>query len=60
LGFPWRDPQFWLATAVFILAAAWLLRGVLPVPILSKRRKAAKAQRRVSLTVGGKPPRKGA
>lgn len=57
-SFPYRDWQFWLATAVFIAAAGWLLRGVLPVPILSRRHKRRKGQTRATLTVGGKVVKK--
>lgn len=58
MSFPWRDWQFWATTAAFILAAAWLLRGILPIPILSARRKRARTRRRVRLTIGGRPPEK--
>ncbi|MEX2218086.1 MAG: hypothetical protein WD749_04940 [Phycisphaerales bacterium] len=49
--------QFWAVTALFTVAAAWLLRGIVPVPWLSARHRRRKAQRRVNLTIGGKPPR---
>ena len=49
--------QFWAVTALFVLAAAWLLRGVVPVPYLSRRHRRRKTERRVNLTVGGKSPR---
>jgi len=49
--------QFWAVTALFVLAAAWLLRGVVPVPYLSRRHRRRKTERRVHLTVGGKSPR---
>jgi hypothetical protein len=51
---PLSDWQFWLVTLLFLLALAWLLRGVLPIPILSRRYRRKKLQRRVNLTVGGK------
>jgi hypothetical protein len=51
---PVGDWQFWAVTALFVLAAAWLLRGVVPVPFLSRRYRKRKGQRRVSLTVGGR------
>lgn len=54
-SFPKHDPQFWLATAAFLFAAAWLLRGVVPVPWLSRRARRKKTQRGVKLTIGGKP-----
>ncbi len=51
---PVHDWQFWVATGIFLVAAAWLFRGVLPIPYLTKRHKAAKQTKRVTLTVGGK------
>jgi hypothetical protein len=57
-AFPIADWQFWVVTAVFLAAAAWLLKGILPVPWLSKRARAKKKTKRVSLTVGGKTPEK--
>lgn len=51
---PVGDWQFWATTAPAILALAWILRGVLPIPYLSKRYRQKKRQRRVNLTVGGK------
>jgi hypothetical protein len=54
-GLPIDDWQFWVATGLFVFAAAWLLKGVLPVPILSGRHKRRKRERRATLTVGGKP-----
>lgn len=54
MSIPIHDWQFWATTAVFILAVAWLLRGVLPIPILSARHRQRKRQTRVTLTVGGK------
>lgn len=57
MTFPVHDWQFWVATTAFILAAAWLLRGVLPVPWLSAKARAQKKRRRVTLTIEGKPGR---
>lgn len=51
---PIHDWQFWATTAFAALALAWILRGVLPVPILSKRHHRRKQQRRVNLTIGGR------
>jgi hypothetical protein len=51
---PVHDWQFWAVTGAFILALAWLLRGVLPIPILSKRHRRRKSQKRVTLTVDGR------
>ncbi len=53
LSFPWTDWQFWIVTAVFLAAVAWLFRGFLPV--IGKRIKRRRTQKRVTLTVGGKP-----
>jgi len=52
--FPVHDWQFWVATAIALFAAAWLLRGVLPVPFLSRRHKRRKGQVRATLTVEGR------
>ena len=57
MTFPTADPQFWIVTAAVALAAAWLLRGLLPIPYLSRRHRARRHQRRVNLTIGGKSPR---
>lgn len=51
---PVGDWQFWAVTALFLVALGWLFRGVVPVPVLSKRHRRQKRERRVSLTVGGK------
>jgi hypothetical protein len=53
-AFPVHDWQFWVATAIFLFAAAWLLRGVLPVPWLSRRHEQKKSRRAVRLTIEGK------
>ena len=57
-AFPIGDWQFWVVTAVFCVALAWLLKGVLPIPFLTKRARAKKKIKRVSLTVEGKAPEK--
>lgn len=49
------DWQFYVATAIFLFAAAWLLRGVLPIPFLTRRHREKKRSRSVKLTIGGKP-----
>ena len=49
------DPQFWIATVIAIVAAAFLLRGVLPRLGLRAKKPAAT---KTSLTVGGKAIRK--
>lgn len=51
---PLGDWQFWVVTALAVLAAAWMLRGVVPVPFLSRRAKRKKQERRATLTVGGR------
>jgi hypothetical protein len=51
-SFPYADWQFWAVTLIALAAAAWLLRGLRP----GRRRR--RAQRRVSLTIGGKTPEK--
>ncbi|MBL9030498.1 MAG: hypothetical protein JNM80_02155 [Phycisphaerae bacterium] len=50
---PIDDWQFWVATLIFVGAAWYLVREVLPTPL---RRRKGKS-RRVSLTVGGKAVR---
>jgi hypothetical protein len=50
-GYDW---QFWIATVIVAFAAAWLLRGILPIPLLTRRHNRRKHQKRVSLTVAGK------
>ncbi|MBC7834777.1 MAG: hypothetical protein H7Y88_06715 [Phycisphaerales bacterium] len=44
------DPQFWIVTGVFVIAAGWLLKGVLPR--MGRRRRRGQAKR-ATLTVGG-------
>jgi hypothetical protein len=51
---PLADWQFWAATALCVVALAWMLRGVVPIPILSRRHHRKKRERRVNLTVGGR------
>ena len=54
MSLPIDNWQFWVTTVIFLIAAAWLLRTVLPVPILSRRYRRRKRERRVSLTVKGR------
>jgi hypothetical protein len=54
VAIPVWDWQFWAVTALGAAALAWMLRGVAPVPMLSRRHRRAKRERRVNLTVGGK------
>lgn len=55
---PLHDWQFWVATAIFLGAAMYLFRNILPIPYLSKRRRARRTTKRVTLTVGGRPAAK--
>lgn len=58
MSFPVGDWQFWAVTAIAVVAFAWLTRNVLPIPVLNRRAKAKKTQKRVTLTIGGKSPGK--
>jgi hypothetical protein len=51
---PFDNWQFWATTLIFLMAAAWLLRTIVPVPILSARHRRRRRERRVSLTIRGK------
>lgn len=51
MRFPVDDWQFWVVTAIALLAAVWLLRPL--IPGLRKRR--ARSTQRVTLTIGGNP-----
>lgn len=53
---PWNDWQFWIVTAVFVFAVAWLLRGIVPIPLLSRRhRRRRRGEKKATLTISGKP-----
>lgn len=52
MPFPVDDWQFWVATAIFLIALGWILRS-LPIPIIGKKRKRSRSK--TTLTVGGKP-----
>jgi hypothetical protein len=53
MTFPLHDWQFWVATALALAAAWWLLKGVIP-------RKTRKTKgRKATLTIEGRPPSKG-
>ncbi len=54
MNFPIRDWQFWATSAIFLIAAVWLLREVLPVPLLRRFRRRGRKKRRVTLTVEGR------
>lgn len=47
---PVDDWQFWVVSALVLIAALWIARGLLP-----GRRKNKAQQRRATLTIGGKP-----
>jgi hypothetical protein len=51
--FPTTDWQFWTATLIFLAAAGYVLRNVIPWPWNAKRQ--AKRGRRATLTISGKP-----
>jgi hypothetical protein len=55
--FPVQDWQFWVATAIFVLAAGFLVRKSLPIPWLQRRRHRRARQRRVTLTIDRDRPR---
>jgi hypothetical protein len=50
---PWNDWQFWVVTACTLAAAGYLLRGVLPM--VSRRARQRRNERRASLTISAKP-----
>lgn len=58
-AFPVHDWEFWVATAIALFAAAYLLRGVLPIPFLTARLRRRRRERRVTLTVEGRRPAAG-
>ncbi len=59
MSLPWHDWQFWVVTAIFLFAGAWLLRGVLPIPILSRKHKRRRrGEKKATLTISGKPVEK--
>lgn len=51
MSFPVHDWQFWVATAIALGAAMWLVRAVTP---WGKRRKRRGSGKRATLTVKGK------
>lgn len=58
MPFPWHDWQFWVVTALFVAAAWYLLRGIIPIPILSRRAQAKRTEHKATLTISAKrePP----
>ncbi len=55
-AFPIHDWEFWVATAIALFAAIYLLRNILPIPWLRSRLKRKSQERRVTLTVEGQRP----
>jgi hypothetical protein len=51
---PVGDWQFWVVTLLAIIAAGWLLRGVLPIPALRARLRRNKQAKRATLTIDGR------
>lgn len=49
---PWTDWQFWVVTVVALLAAAWIVRRMLPKRLLGGARRGA--AKRATLTIGGR------
>lgn len=54
MRFPVRDWQFWVATLLALLAAGWLLRGVIPWRRILGR-PARRRGKRATLTLDGVP-----
>lgn len=52
MSFPWKDAQFWIVTAIFVGAAIYLLRNVLPLP---GRVRAKRGEKKATLTISAKP-----
>lgn len=53
---PVHDWQFWVVTALAVVAAVAVARAVLPAGLLPRRLRRATGQRRATLTVGGRAP----
>ena len=51
-AFPVSDWQFWVATAVVGCALVWVVRAVVPISLLTGKRRPPPAKK-VSLTIGG-------
>lgn len=55
MRFPVGDWQFWVATILAVVALAWVLRGLIPVPILSRgKRRQRQGIKRATLTIEGR------
>ncbi|MBL0926294.1 MAG: hypothetical protein IBJ11_01405 [Phycisphaerales bacterium] len=52
---PYTDWQFWAVTAAAAAAGVWLLRGIIPIPWLSRRRRQSRQSHKATLTLGGRP-----
>lgn len=48
-SFPIGDWQFWAATAVFLFAGFWLVRGLLPQKFLRRKRRGARHKARLTI-----------
>ena len=51
---PWRDVEFWVVTGIFVIAAGYLLRNVLPIPWLSSRARRQKREQKATLTISAR------
>lgn len=59
MRFPVGNVEFWIVTAAFVAALAWLLRGPIRGVVRRLRGKGKPVRsQRASLTVGGRPPEK--
>ncbi|CAN5796026.1 hypothetical protein BH11PLA1_BH11PLA1_13030 [soil metagenome] len=51
---PLGDWQFWVVTGLALCAAGYLLRNVLPIPILSRRARRKRQEKKTTLTISAK------
>lgn len=56
MSFPVDDWQFWVATALVLVAAVVAFRAVVPIGLITGRRHKGGQRKRVSLTIGGEKP----
>lgn len=54
---PFADPQFWIVTAIALVAAAYLVWKLAPRRLIPRKRSAGR--KRATLTIGGRPPGQG-
>ncbi|MGD9691023.1 MAG: hypothetical protein AB7K52_11710 [Phycisphaerales bacterium] len=54
MAFPWDDWQFWVVTVIFVVAAGYLLREVLPIPFFSSRARRRRRESKATLTISAK------